>query len=37
MQNMFKNKGVKPIGKQVTVQPKDSNFSIHMVYVNKDY
>ncbi len=34
MQNMFKNKGVKPIGKQVVVEPKVSNPSIHMVDVN---
>jgi hypothetical protein len=31
---MFKNKGVKPIGKQVVVEPKVSNPSIHMVDVN---
>jgi hypothetical protein len=33
MQNMFKNKGVKPTDKQV-VKPKVSNPSIHMVDVN---
>jgi hypothetical protein len=31
---MFKNKGVKPIEKQVVVEPKVSNLSIHMVDVN---
>jgi hypothetical protein len=34
MQNMFKNKGVKPIDKQVVVEPKVSNPSVHMVDVN---
>jgi hypothetical protein len=31
---MFKNKGVKPIDKQVLVESKVSNPSIHMVDVN---
>jgi len=31
---MFKNKGVKPIEKQVVVEPKVSNLSFHMVDVN---
>ncbi len=34
MQNMFKNKGVKITKKQVMVEPKVSNPSIHMVDVN---
>ncbi len=34
MQNMFKNKGMKPIKKQVVVEPEVSNPSIHMVDVN---
>ncbi len=34
MQNMFKNKGVKPIEKQVVVEPKVSNPLVHMVDVN---
>ncbi len=34
MQNMFKNKGMKLIDKQVVVKPKVSNPSIHMVDVN---
>jgi hypothetical protein len=34
MQNVFKNKGLKPIEKQVVVEPKVSNPSIHMVDVN---
>ncbi len=34
MQNMFKNKGVKPTEKQAMVEPKVSNPSIHMVDVN---
>jgi hypothetical protein len=34
MQNMFKNKGVKSIEKQVMVEPKVSNPSVHMVDVN---
>ncbi len=34
MQNMFKNKGVKPIEKQVVVEPKVSNHLVHMVDVN---
>jgi hypothetical protein len=34
MQNMFKNKGVKPIEKQVMVEPKVSNPLVHMVDVN---
>jgi hypothetical protein len=34
MQNMFKNKGMKPIKKQNVVKPKISNPSIHMVDVN---
>ncbi len=32
--NMFKNKGAKPTEKQVVVEPKVSNPSIHMVDVN---
>jgi hypothetical protein len=31
MQNMFKDKGVKPTEKQVVVEPKVSNPSVHMV------
>jgi hypothetical protein len=31
---MFKNKGVKPIEKQVVVEPKISNPLIHMVDMN---
>jgi hypothetical protein len=31
---MFKNKGMKPIKKQVVVEPEVSNPSIHMVDVN---
>jgi hypothetical protein len=31
---MFKNKGMRPIEKQVVVEPKVSNPSIHMVDVN---
>jgi hypothetical protein len=31
---MFKNKGVKPIKKQVVVKPKVSNPLVHMVDVN---
>jgi hypothetical protein len=31
---MFKNKGAKPTEKQVVVEPKVSNPSIHMVDVN---
>jgi len=31
---MFKNKGVKSIEKQVMVEPKVSNPSVHMVDVN---
>ncbi len=34
MQNMFKNKRLKPTEKQVVVEPKVSNPSIHMVDVN---
>ncbi len=34
MHNMFKNKGVKLIDRQVVVKPKVSNPSIHMVDVN---
>jgi len=34
MQNMFKNKGVKPTRKQVVVEPKVSNPLVHMVDVN---
>ncbi len=34
MQNMFKNKGLKPIEKQVVIKPKVSNTSIHIVDVN---
>ncbi len=34
MYNMFKNKGVKSIEKQVVVEPKVSNPSIHMMDVN---
>jgi len=34
MQNMFKNKGMKPTEKQVVVEPKVSNPLIHMVDVN---
>jgi len=34
MQNMFKDKRVKPIDKKVMVEPKVSNPSIHMVDVN---
>jgi hypothetical protein len=29
MQNMFKNKGMKPTKKQALVEPKVSNLSIH--------
>jgi hypothetical protein len=31
---MFKNKGLKPIEKQVVIKPKVSNTSIHIVDVN---
>jgi hypothetical protein len=31
---MFENKGVKPIKKQVVVEPKDSNPLVHMVDMN---
>jgi hypothetical protein len=34
MQNMFKNKKMKPIDKQVVEEPKVSNPSVHMVDVN---
>ncbi len=34
MQNMFKNKGMKPIEKQVMLEPNVSNLAIHMVDVN---
>jgi hypothetical protein len=34
MQNMFKNKRMKPTKKQVVVEPKVSNPLIHMVDVN---
>ncbi len=34
MKNMFKNKIMKPIEKQVMVEPKVSNPSLHMVDVN---
>jgi hypothetical protein len=34
MQNMFKNKGMKPTNKQAVVEPKVSNPLIHMVDVN---
>jgi len=34
MQNMFKNKTMKPIDKQVVVEPKVSNPLVHMVDVN---
>jgi len=34
MQNMFKNKGVKPKKKQVMVEPKVLNPLVHMVDVN---
>jgi hypothetical protein len=34
MQNMFKNKGVKPTKKQVVVEPKVSYPLVHMVDVN---
>jgi hypothetical protein len=34
MQNMFKNKGVKTIDKQVVVEHKVSNPLVHMVDVN---
>jgi hypothetical protein len=34
MQNIFKNKGMKLIEKQVVVEPKVSNPSFHMVDVN---
>jgi hypothetical protein len=34
MQNMFKNKGMKPTEKQAMVKPMVSNPSIHMVDVN---
>jgi hypothetical protein len=33
MENMFKNKGMKPIDKQVVVEPKVSNPLVHMVDV----
>jgi hypothetical protein len=33
---MFKNKGMKTVEKQVVVEPKVSNPSIHMVDVNMD-
>ncbi len=34
MQNMFKNKGVKPTEKQIMVETKVSNPSVHVVDVN---
>ncbi len=34
MQNMFKNKRMKPTNKQVMVEPKVSNPLVHMVDVN---
>jgi hypothetical protein len=34
MQNMFKNKGMKPIKKRNVVEPNISNLSVHMVDVN---
>jgi hypothetical protein len=34
MHNIFKNKGMKHTDKQVVVEPKVSNPSIHMVDVN---
>ncbi len=34
MQNMFKNKGVKTINKQVVVKPKVTNPSVHIVDAN---
>jgi hypothetical protein len=34
MQNMLKNKGMKPTKKQVVVEPKVSNPFVHMVDVN---
>jgi hypothetical protein len=34
MQNMFKNKGMKPTYKQAMVEPKVSNPSVHMVDVS---
>ncbi len=34
MQNMFKDKGVKTIDKQVVIEPKFANPSIHIVDVN---
>jgi hypothetical protein len=34
MQNMFKNKGMKPTKKQIVVEPKVSNPLVHMVDVN---
>ncbi len=34
MHNIFKNKKMKPTNKQVVVEPKVSNPSIHMVDVN---
>jgi hypothetical protein len=33
---MFKNKGMKPIEKQVVVEPKVSNPLVHVVDVNMD-
>jgi len=37
MQNMFKNKGMKPTEKQVVVEPKVSNPLIHMVCCNPSF
>jgi hypothetical protein len=34
MQNMFKNKGVKPTEKQTMVEPNVSNPLVHMANVN---
>jgi hypothetical protein len=34
MQNIFKNKGVKTIEKQVVVEPKVANLLVHIVNVN---
>jgi hypothetical protein len=34
MQNIFKNKGVKQIEKEVIIEPKVSNPSVHIVDVN---
>ncbi len=34
MQNMFKNKGVKTTDKQVVVEPKVANPSVHIVDIN---